>query len=63
MSQTGWSAYAPGTYPPPPTKYLRNYRIQEDHLKLITENEYDSKEPLKTYDIIYSNGKIIEIVE
>ncbi len=61
--QSGWSAYPPGTTPPPPIQYLRKYSYENNQLKLIIEEDNKSNEQLKTYIFNYQEGRLFEIVE
>lgn len=61
--QSGWSAYPPGTTPPPTTQYLRKYTYENEKLKIISESEFNTKERLKSYVFNYSNHLISEIIE
>jgi len=61
--QSGWSAYPPGTTPPPPTKYLRKYSYENEELNLVSESEFNTEEKIKSYVFNYSNHLISEIIE
>ena len=44
--QSGWIAYPPGTTPPEPIQYLRNYTYENDLLRLVSELDYYSNQLL-----------------
>lgn len=61
--QNGWTAYPPGTIPPPPIQYLRKYTYKNGLLGLVKEEDNKSKEYLKSYKFNYEGEILREIIE
>jgi len=61
--QSGWSAYPPGTTPPLPIQYLRRYTYRNGQLEVVTEEDKNSNEMLKSYEFNYQNELLMKITE